>query len=77
MFEYMLAIDITKLEMERLDDKIARLQRAGLVGSEGKKQLLANLAVVGSHVLMSLGSALISAGERLSRRGTSGRAATV
>ena len=75
MFEYMLAADIAKWEMERLDGKIARLQRAGLVRSEGEKQLPANLAAVGSHVLMSLGSALVSAGERLSGQRTSGRAA--
>jgi hypothetical protein len=77
MFECMLAIDIAKLEMERLDRKIARLRRAGLVRSEGKKQPLASLALVGSHVLQSLGSALVSAGERLSGGRTSGRAATV
>jgi hypothetical protein len=77
MFEYMIATDIAKLEAEQLDRKIARLRQAGLVRSEGKKQLLANLAAVGSHVLMSLGSALVSAGERLSDGRTSGRTATV
>ena len=77
MFEYMVEIGIAKWEMERLDGKIARRYRAGLVRSAEEKQLLANLAAVGSHILMSLGSALASAGERLSDGRTSGRAATV
>jgi hypothetical protein len=77
MCEYILAVDIVKWEMERLDGKIARLQRAGLVRSAEEKQLLANLAAVGSHILMSLGSALVSAGERLSDERTSGRVATI
>ncbi len=77
MLEYMLAVDTAKLEMERLESKIARRYRAGLVRNEEEKQLLAALAAVGSHVLQSLGSALISAGEKLNDGKTSGRAATV
>ena len=75
MVEYMFEISILKWEMERLNGKIARHYRAGFVRGEGEKQLLAGLAAVGSHILMSLGSALISTGERLSDRETSGRAA--
>jgi hypothetical protein len=75
MFEYMLAVDTAKLEMERLEKKIARRYRAGPVRNEGEKQPLAALAAVGSHVLQSLGSALISAGERLNNERTSGRTA--
>jgi len=77
MFEYMLAADTAKLEMERLEKKIARRYRAGLMRNEEEKQLLAALTAVGSHVLQSLGSALISAGEKLNDGKTSGRAATV
>jgi hypothetical protein len=76
MFEYMLASDIAKLEMEQLDRKIERL-RAGLVVSEGEKRLMTNLALVGSHVLVSLGGALVSIGERLSGGRASGWTATV
>jgi hypothetical protein len=68
----MIAVDIAKLEMEQLDRKIAQLRRAGLMRSEGEKQLLIGLVVVASRVLVSLGSALVSAGERLSGRRTSG-----
>jgi len=75
MFEYMLAADTAKLEMERLEKKIARRYRAGLMRNEGEKQLLTGLVAVGSRALLKLGGALISAGERLSDRRTSGRAA--
>lgn len=75
MFEYMIAINIAKLEIERLDRKIEQRRRAGLMRHEEKKHLLTGLAMVGSNVLMSLGSALVSTGKRLSGQRTSGRAA--
>jgi hypothetical protein len=67
MFEYMFAVEIAKLEAELLESKIARRYRSGSVRNE-EKQLMTTLAAAGSHVLQSLGSALISAGERLNRR---------
>ena len=73
MFEYMLATEIAKLEAELLEGEIARRYRSSSVKNE-EKQPLATLAAAGSHVLQSLGSALISAGERLNKR-TPGRAA--
>lgn len=72
MFEYMLAADIAKLEAELLESKIARRYRNGSVRNEENQPTF--LAAVGSRALQSLGSALISAGERLNKR-TSGRAA--
>ena len=74
MFEYMLAVENAKLEMERLESKIARRSQAGVVRNE-EKQPLATLAAVGSHTLQSLGSALISAGDRLNGGRTSDRTA--
>jgi hypothetical protein len=76
MFEYMLAVENAKLEMELLESKMARRYRAGVLRNE-EKQPLAILAAVGSHVLVNLGSALVSAGERLSDGRTSGRIVTV
>lgn len=76
MVEPMLEIGIAKWKTEGLDDKIARRYRAEPVKSAEEKQLLANLATVGSHVLTGLGSALVSAGERLGDERASGRAAT-
>lgn len=77
MVELMLEIGIAKWKIEGLDDKIARRYRTEPVKSAEEKQLLANLAAAGSHILTGLGSALVSAGERLSGERTSGRAATV
>lgn len=74
---FMIEVGVTKWEIERLEAEIAQLQQAGLVGGEGKKQLLANLATVGSLALTGLGSALISVGKRLSGQRTSGRTAVV
>jgi hypothetical protein len=74
MFEYMLAVENAKLEMERLESKIARRYRTAVERNE-KKQPLATLAAVGSHALKSLGGALISAGKRLNDGRTSGRIA--
>ena len=73
MFEYMIAVETKKMELERLESKLAQRYQAGLVIEE--KQPLTALAAVGSHVLQSLGSALISAGERLNDGRTSGRTA--
>jgi shikimate kinase len=67
MFEYMLATEIAKLEAELLESEIARRYRNSSVRNE-EKQLLTSLAAAGSHVLQSLGGALISASERLNRR---------
>jgi hypothetical protein len=75
MFEYMLAVEISKLEAELLESKMARRYQAGIVTIEKEKQPLAALAVASSHILQSLGNALISAGERLNNGRTSGRAA--
>ena len=44
MFEYVFEIGILKWEMERLDGEAARRYRAGLVRSEGERQLLTDLA---------------------------------
>ena len=80
MFEDMLAVEMAKLQMEqmeRLESEIARRYRAGFVRSEGEKQLLAGMATIGSRALLSLGSALVSAGKRLGDRRTSGRVAAV
>lgn len=67
MFEDMFAVEIAKWEAELLEGKIARRYRSGSVRNE-EKQLLTTLAAAGSHVLLTLGSALISASERLNRR---------
>jgi hypothetical protein len=74
MFEYMLATEIAKAEAELLESKIARRYRNSSVKIE-EKQPLAAIAAIGSHALQSLGSALISAGERLNDGRTSGRTA--
>ena len=74
MFEYMLAVENTKLELERLESKIARRYQAEVERNE-EKQPLATLAAVGSHAQQSLGGALISAGERLNGGRTPGRTA--
>ena len=74
MFEYILAADNAKLEMELLESRIARRYRIGLVRNE-ENQLPTILTAVGSRILQSLGSALISAGERLKNGKTSSRTA--
>jgi hypothetical protein len=67
MFEDIFAVEIAKWEAELLESKIAQRYRSGSVRNE-EKQLLTTLAAESSHVLQSLGSALISASERLNRR---------
>ena len=75
MFENMLEYCVAKWDKERLYDTPAWRHRAALVSRRGQGQLLTDLAAVGSRVLLTLGSALTTAGERLSDRETSGRAA--
>jgi hypothetical protein len=77
MVELMLESGILKWERERLHGEAARPDRAGLVRGQGERQLLTDLAAVGSRVLLSLGSVLISAGERLSDGRPSSRSATI
>jgi hypothetical protein len=74
MLEHIPENNSMKWEIRRLDDETARHYRAELARSE-EKQLLKGLTAVGSRALLKLGSALISAGERLSDGRTSGKAA--
>jgi hypothetical protein len=75
VFENMLEFSIAKWEMERLYDTPAWRHRAALMRSKAQGHLLTDLAAVGSRVLLTLGSALTTAGERLGDGKTSGRAA--
>jgi hypothetical protein len=73
MLEHMPENNTLEWEIKWLDDETARHYRAELARNE-EKQLLKGLATVGSRALLKLGSALTSAGERLSNVRTSGRA---
>mgnify|MGYP003565197495 CR=1 FL=1 len=73
----MLEIRIARWEMERRYGKPEWRHRAALSRSKGIRHLLTDLIAVGSHVLLSLGSALTTAGERLRDGRASGRVAAV
>ena len=77
MFENMLEYCVAREELERLYDTPAWRHRAALVRRKGQRQLLTDLTAASSRILLSLGRALVSAGERLDGKRTPGRAATV
>ena len=77
MFENMLEYCVGKWETEHRYSTPAWRHRVALASRRGQRQLLTDLAAVGSHVLLTLGSALTTAGEWLSDGKTSGRVATV
>jgi hypothetical protein len=77
MFENILQFSVAKWEMERLYSTPAWRHRAALVRSRAHRHLLTDLAAVGSRILLTLGSALTTAGERLSDGRPAGRSATI
>jgi hypothetical protein len=69
MCEIMIENDVARWEMRQLEREAARLYRAKLLRDAETKRSLARLAVVGAHVLLSLGNTLIAASEKLSVKG--------
>jgi hypothetical protein len=76
MLEHIPENTTVRWEVRQPNGETAQHYRTGLTRSKRKKQLLTNLTAASSHVLLKLGGALISAGERLSSGRTSGRTAT-
>ena len=76
MCEIMIENDVARWDLRRLERETARLYRARLLRDRETRRLLAGLAAVGSCVLLNLGKTLITAGEKLSMKGTSSTAAS-
>jgi hypothetical protein len=75
MLEHIPENTTVRWEIRRPNNETAQHYRTGLARRKREKRVLTNLTAVGSHALLKLGSALTSAGKRLSGRKTSGRTA--